>query len=252
MTDTANAIARVAVPQGKVACFWLGQAGFVFKTSGGVLIAVDPYFSDCCNRYFGFRRITPAVMRATDVEFDYLFASHAHFDHFDPDSVPLMMQNGRTKLICASDCATECGRLGIDGKNVVFLKEGEVFCEGEISAEAVSCDHGSLAPLAVGFLFGIAGKKIYFTGDTSFREDYFTDPRRSRADLLILPINGAFGNLNEEEAVRAACLLRPKAVIPCHFWNFKEHGGDPQKFYVRAQEEKLNAPLIPMGEYLLF
>ena len=39
MTDTANAIARVAVPQGKVACFWLGQAGFVFKTPGGVLIA---------------------------------------------------------------------------------------------------------------------------------------------------------------------------------------------------------------------
>lgn len=31
---------------GKVALFWLGQAGFLLKTASGQIIAIDPYFSD--------------------------------------------------------------------------------------------------------------------------------------------------------------------------------------------------------------
>ena len=37
-------------------CF-LGQAGFIFKTPDHQLIAVDPYLSNCCERYFGFKSL---------------------------------------------------------------------------------------------------------------------------------------------------------------------------------------------------
>ena len=48
--------------------------------------------------------------------------------------------------------------------------------------------------------------------------------------MLILPINGAFGNLNSEEAAKVVSILKPKLAVPCHYWNFAEHGGDPQRF----------------------
>ena len=38
---------RNTVPGEKeIALFWLGQAGFLIKTSSGHTIAIDPYFSD--------------------------------------------------------------------------------------------------------------------------------------------------------------------------------------------------------------
>ena len=244
-------IENLIVPEGKIACFWLGQAGFVFKAPDGKKIAVDPYFSDCCERYFGFKRIMPPVMNADDVEFDYLFVSHAHYDHFDPDSVPLMLQNGRTIGVLALDCKEECTRLGIKTEGVTFIKTDEKFKDGKISVKAVKCDHGSLAPHAVGFLFELSGKKIYFTGDTANNPDCFSSPELHSADLLILPINGAFGNLNETEAATVAGTLGAKNVLPCHFWNFKEHGGEPEKFFEAAGKNGINAKLLAIGDYLL-
>ena len=249
MLSTARQIENLFVPEGKIACFWLGQAGFVFKTPDGETIAVDPYFSDCCNRYFGFKRIMPPVMAADETEFDYLFVSHSHYDHFDPDSVPLLLQSGRTKAFFASDCKPECERLGIPDGRVTFVKEGDVFDFGRVKAKAVKCDHGSLAPLAVGFLFDFCGKKIYFTGDTSDNPECFGDPELQGADLLILPVNGAFGNLNETEAADVAARLKGKEILPCHFWNFKEHGGDPEKFFKAAREKRINARLLAIGDH---
>ena len=45
-----------------------------------------------------------------------------------------------------------------------------------------------------------------------------------------MPINGAFGNLNEREGAVAAGIIKPKLTIPCHYWNFAEHGGNPRLF----------------------
>ena len=67
---------------------------------------------------------------------------------------------------------------------------------------------------------------------------------------MIMPINGAFGNMNEVEGAKAANLVKPKITIPCHFWNFAEHGGNP---YIFAKEMKekyvdLNYILMRVGE----
>ena len=58
---------------------------------------------------------------------------------------------------------------------------------------------------------------------------------------MILPINGEYGNLNEVEGARAVGVVKPKLAIPCHYWNFAEHGGNPNTF---AQQMKSNCPEI--------
>ena len=229
MNRFSDSVINAKVPSGKVGVFWAGQAGYVIKTHSGKLIGLDLYLSDCCNRYCGFKRIMPYLFDVNDFEFDLLLASHAHYDHFDVDSVPALMQNGKTELICANDVKVECERLSLSD-NVTYVKCDDVIVRDEITVKAVPCDHGADTPDAVGFLINIDSKTIYFAGDTSYREDYLQNIEIQNTDLLILPINGAFGNLNEEQASLVASVLNPNLTVPCHFWNFGEHGGNPAVF----------------------
>lgn len=229
MKSFSEAVNSIFIPPDRVAVFWAGQAGYVIKTHSGKLIGLDLYLSDCCNRYFGFKRIMPYLFDANDFVFDIILASHSHYDHFDIDAVPLLLQNGVTEMICAKDVAQECERLNLTQK-ITYLKCGEKVERDEIIIKAIPCDHGKETPYAVGFLITIGRKTICFTGDTSYRADFLENDEIKNADLLILPINGAFGNLNEKQAALVSAALKPKLTVPCHFWNFGEHGGNPAVF----------------------
>lgn len=227
---TAQRIAHRTVQPGQVAVFWLGQAGFIFKDETGLLTAVDLYLSDCCYRHFGMRRIMPPVLSPNELELDILIATHAHYDHFDPDSVPWLMAGNRTRLVTAVDALPLCEQLRLPMERVIPLRTGDHIMLGSVEIEAVDCDHGESTPDAIGLLLTIGGKRIYVTGDTCFHPEWLDRASLQNLDLLILPINGAYGNLNEEEAARVAAGLQPRLTQPCHFWNFVEHGGNPQVF----------------------
>ena len=108
MTSFATKVMTTKVDGGNVGVFFLGQAGFLLITADGRLVAIDPYLSNCCERYFGFKRLMPKILEPDDLVLDTLLISHAHYDHFDPDSVPVLMSNGRTQMVAAKDVAVEC------------------------------------------------------------------------------------------------------------------------------------------------
>lgn len=241
------------IPKGQIAVFWLGQAGFIFKTPDGTLIAVDPYLSNCCYRYFGFKRLMPTMLEPNDIVFDAVIASHAHYDHFDVDAMPTLLSNGHTHLFTALDGREECDRLHLNQSQITYLKCDDIIDFMDFRIQAVPCDHGKLALYALGLLLTFRNKTIYFTGDTAFRPDLFKNPLLHNTDLLILPINGMFGNMNESEAAAAALKLSPKMTVPCHFWNFAEHGGNPGEFAKKMKEATPNIPytLMQMGGMIL-
>lgn len=252
MKELAVNILGMHVPENRVGVFFLGQAGFVLKTPESRLIMIDPYLSDCCNRYFGFKRLMPFVLDAGDLAVDYLISSHAHYDHFDVDSVPTLMANGKTEFFGALDTKPECERLNLKDR-LNFLAVGDTVERPEMKLTAVNCDHGKDTPYAIGLLLETAGKKIYFMGDTCFRDDWYSDPAIMNPDLLILPINGAYGNLNEKEAAKVVTLLKPKTAVPCHYWNFAIHGGSPI-YFLNAMEEldpAQSISLMRQGEGIL-
>lgn len=217
-----------------------GQAGFILQTEDGYKVGIDLYLSDCCNRYFGLKRLMPYIFNPMELELDLLIATHAHYDHFDPDSIPLMMGNGRTELLCACDCKEEAEKLSLDESRIAYLKTGDVFRNDRIAIKAMPCDHGDEAPEAIGLLIEADGKRIYIAGDTCYREDYFENKALSGADVFIMPINGAFGNLNETEGAKAAGMIKAKLTIPCHFWNFAAHFGSPHLFMEEMDEHYPN------------
>src|SRR4030095_10924924 len=78
------------VPAGQVIAWWLGGAGFIFKTSTGTQLYVDPYLSDVVNDIFGQARAFPTPLRAGQARPHVLICTHWHEDHLDPGSIPVI------------------------------------------------------------------------------------------------------------------------------------------------------------------
>ena len=70
---------------------------------------------------------------------------------------------------------------------------------------------------AIGFEINLDGKKIVNLGDTLLHEKEWQSI--IEPDVLMIPIGGtvAHNTMNEEEAVQAVKIMRPKLVIPCHY-----------------------------------
>jgi L-ascorbate 6-phosphate lactonase len=234
--DLAFRIASTRVKKGEIAIFWLGQAGFVIKDSEDRVIAIDPYLSDCCERAFGFKRMIPKLIEPGDLDLDLLITSHDHFDHFDIDAVPLLMANGKTKLLGSIAAINKAKEIGIDQGRITSMKPGDIMELEGITVNAVYADHGELAPDALGIVLDLSGIKIYYAADTAYNPEVVKTARQVKPDIIIVPINGQYGNLNSEEAAMLARDSGAKVAVPCHFWTFIIHRGDPQEFEVTMKK----------------
>lgn len=255
--DFVKLVKETQPAQGQVALFWLGQAGFLIKTASGRTIAIDPYFTDHV-RYtlndIGFKRLTPALCGADEIEFDVLLISHEHGDHFDTEAIGPMMANGKTQVYTNAPSAAGMEKMGLDMDRIHVLKKGEkVDLLGECCLLPVDCDHGELAPEALGFMMDFGHARIYYAGDTALTYDRLTVPMEMKPEVAILPINGAFGNLDGYQAAEYAGKLGAKKCVPCHFWTFPLHHGDPQQIIDSIGEKAPDCELniLCQGEFIL-
>lgn len=220
---------------GETHLFSVGQAGYIIKSRSGQLLAHDLYLSECVERVegnVGFKRLLPKILGAFELEFDCIITSHPHLDHFDMDAVPQMMSNSKTRLFASLECKREVNKLNMLEDNVVYVKPNDTYEIGDFKLDFVNCDHGTGAPDAVGVIVTVDDKKIYFAGDTCLRLDRVEEYcEKVPFDVMIAPINGAFGNLNEMECAMLCEAIQPKLVIPSHYGMFASHGGNPGMFY---------------------
>ncbi len=230
--DFVRKFAQCRPQPGHAQLFWLGQAGFLIKTHDGRTLAIDPYFTDSVlhsEKNIGFKRLTPPVCEAGDIPFDALLISHEHGDHFDAEAIADMMKNGFTQVYTNRPVAESMAKMGLDMNRVHVLFKGGKVDLGFCTLLPVDCDHGSLAPEALGFILDFGFTRVYYAGDTALTYDRLTVPMQIKPEIAILPINGAFGNLNGYEAAEYAGRLGCKICVPCHFWTFPLHHGDPQQ-----------------------
>ncbi|MCI9535183.1 MAG: MBL fold metallo-hydrolase [Lachnospiraceae bacterium] len=239
---------------GQTHIFAVGQAGYIIKSAEGCLLAIDLYLSECVERFEGhkgFKRLLPQILNPYELEFDYIVCTHAHLDHFDVDAVPGMISNGRTKLLCSVNCAELIKQLQMKyhENQIVYVKPGDECNAGDFHIHFVNCDHGVAAPDAFGVDINVDGKRIYDTGDTCLRLDRIHEIITTGAvDMLIAPINGTYGNLNEEECCCLAKALQPSITVPCHYGMFASHHGDVGRFYHLMTEKGLPMLLMRQGE----
>jgi L-ascorbate 6-phosphate lactonase len=250
----AEKIRNLNVKSGEVVLFYLAQAGFCIKTPKGTLVGIDLYLSDCCERMFGFKRLIPALVKPDELSLDILAATHSHVDHLDPDALDIFAKNPKTFFVGAQDCRELYEKAGIAKSQIATLKEGEEISVKDIRFRAIYADHGDLAPEAIGLLMQIGDLTVYHTGDTSLQpEKILASLGRVQIDVMIVPINGAFGNVNEKEACQLAAAIKPNTVIAAHFGMFEVHGGDPVEFLrmARTLPVGIEPVVIENGEHFI-
>ncbi|GKG75524.1 MBL fold metallo-hydrolase [Parabacteroides sp. AM58-2XD] len=232
--------------------FSMGQAGYIIKNKQGETLGIDLYLTECVEPvegHDGYHRLLPQIVNAKDLKLDIIIATHFHRDHFDIDAMFDLMANGKTHLFCACDCRKDVKQLGIDERRVTYVKPGDHYVAGNFDIHFIHSDHGEGAPEEVGILLTVDGKNILEVGDTSlhldWKEEYLS---AGPIDVLIAPINGAYGNLNEQEATELAKCLQPGITIPSHFGMFPSHGGNSGLFIEKMRNEKLPYKILTMGE----
>ena len=234
-----------------------GQAGFLLESCSGQKLGIDLYLSDCVETvegHCGFHRLQPRIYHPETLDLDIIIATHFHRDHFDIDAIPGMMENGHTVLLCAEDCMEDVHNLGIDRTRVRFVRPGDQLAVGDFQITFIPCDHGEGAPLAVGVIVRVDGKTILEVGDTCLHLDWTPEYLSEGVpDVLIAPINGMYGNLNEKEHILLTRSLHPKLSVPCHFGMFASHGGNPGLWKELMDETLPHQPykLFTLGETII-
>lgn len=244
MNTLAAEIQSARVPQGGVALWWLAQAGFVFKSGSGTILYVDPYLSNAVESAFGFKRLSLAPIAAEDVRADWILSSHEHLDHLDTDAVPIIARNNPAcRFAGSAGCVDAYHQMGIAMDRFSLLEAGERYSLGGVEVTCARSDHGDLSPTALSLLFDFGKVRVLFTGDTAFNLPLIQPLIDLQPDILLTCINGRFGNLDAEEAAELTAKASPRLVVPCHFWMFKEHNGDPEAF---VQACARRCPSVPV------
>ncbi|HOS93603.1 MAG TPA: MBL fold metallo-hydrolase [Armatimonadota bacterium] len=235
MTALALEIRDTIVEPRTLAIWYLAQAGFCIKTSMGTRVVIDAYLSDYCGREFGFKRMIPAVIAPDDLRADVLISTHSHGDHLDPDALEAFAAHPATQFIGSADCESVYVERGVAPDRYTLLRPGDETVIRDVAVRATYADHGELCPEAIGVTIAAEGLRIYNVGDSALRPEEMLRTVEGPVDVMIAPINGAFGNLDAFEACQLGARVRPRLLIAAHFWMFIEHGGDPGRFLEEAR-----------------
>lgn len=232
MVNLQQDLAQSPVPPGGVRLYWLGQAGFAFRTTTGQRIFLDPYLSDACERLHGFRRLSLPALTAEEVTADWVILTHEHTDHLDPDAIPeIARRNPACCFAGPAGCQEGLERAGVTAARRVVLEANRRHDLGDLVVHTVPADHGDLSPTALALVLEFGDVRIMATGDTSWRPALFKPLCDLKPDVLLPAINGGFGNMSHIDAAMLTAQVQPRLAIPCHFWTLAEQGaGDPAGF----------------------
>lgn len=245
MIKVKNAIQETVVPAGGFALWWLAQAGFVLKTHQGTVAYIDPYLSNVVEKVFGFKRLSLPPLEAEEVAADFLFCSHEHLDHMDVESLPVIAANNPgCRFAGPVSCAPDFAKMGIVPPRFTLLEYGAKYVFNDLLLKTARADHGEISLSALSLSVDAGGTKVLFTGDTCLNIPWMQCLLDEKPDVFVPCINGRFGNLDAVQAAELTGLAAPRAVVPCHFWMFKEHNGDPESFVQACSTRCPDVPVV--------
>ena len=222
------------VPKKSVGIWWLGQNGYIFKSSEGTLASVDLYLSDSCGPIcpeVNLYRQVPILIRPEDVQVHLFTCTHNHQDHTDPETIRNLHHKDTMEFVGPPPSCDVFRAEGIEKGRIVTAWPDCVTGYKDITVRgtfALPTDDSDLNHMGFVFEFGI-GPKIYVTGDTDFSELLYSAGKH-KPDLVITCINGGFNNLSHWEAAELVRTIKPKAAIPCHYDMFPDNSVDPKQF----------------------
>ena len=242
-------------PPDTLAIWFLGQNGFILKSSTGPLIGIDLYLTNSCASAFAhlpFRldRQLPVFIEPEDLDIDLFITTHSHRDHADPETIEGVNKSGALFIGPFDSCRLyrECG---VPEQNIRLIHPGEILqFENSVAVEgtfALPTDGTDLNHTGTLLRFS-DGTTFYNTGDTAYAER-LAALLPVDVDICAICINGGFHNLSAMEAARIVQAIHPRVVIPCHYDMMINNVGSPAMLKVAMNLVGSNAFFKSMPYY---
>jgi len=188
------------------------------------------------------------VVDIKEIKADYIFVSHAHFDHM-ADAVAIANQTNAT-VISNYEMASWFGKNGV--KNAQPLNPGGTYSSDFGRAKCVNAIHssslsdGTYGGSAGGFVVESADGSFYYSGDTALMLDMKLISETTKLKFAILCIGGTL-TMDIDDAIRAAGFLQCKDVMGVHYDTFPhikiDHAAANEKF----RSKGMTLHLLPIG-----
>lgn len=154
-------------------------------------------------------------LKAFETDFvDYVFISHDHLDHADPETIAgIISANPNVKFVCGSAIADNISGYGV--KNLTPLDNNSSVVCTEFSVRIIPAAHEEIHfdengnPAECGFVFDFGGLHLYHSGDSLVYDGLCDEVRDT--DIMLLPVNGngffrraddIMGNMDTFDAAR--------------------------------------------------
>ena len=246
--------------------------------SGNKKLAIDPGAM-----FFYFFRLTTTIPKTEWKDITHIFVTHGDIDHYwhtdrmaEVSDAPIICNKTMVRTIQGKNLI-----LGPRDKGVAFttpIKKPHTISIDEtiqldgMSITGIRATHGSLTlklgPFsktfhpgpeervgwgAIGFNIQLDGKSIVNLGDTLLHEKEWSNIRNP--DVLMIPIGGKtiHNTMDEEEALQAVGIMKPKLVIPCHyncpaFFSKNYNPADEKMFQEEVEKMGITCRILHRGD----
>jgi L-ascorbate 6-phosphate lactonase len=236
---------EINLPPAKATLWFLGQAGYVIQTRE-LSVVIDPYLTDSVAEVTPeFGRIFPPPMVPEELQADIFIVTHNHGDHLDPQTILRYQHKQDTNFIAPRLAARRLAELGVPLANLIQLNAGEELALKGITIKGVfALPTGPDVLDTTGYLLTFPnGRSVYHTSDTGF-VPLVLQAAPKNVDVLLVPINGKWGNLTIEQAVELTAAVNPRYVLPNHFDLMALNSENPETFQWFCRQRRLETQCI--------
>ncbi len=216
-----------------------GHSTIHLTTDNQVRIIIDPFISDNV-------LATPLLKNPEFLaRIDVALVSHAHLDHAGGVADVVKVNPGIT-VVCHQDLSPVMRNAG--ATNIVSLDISGTYVFKGVAITMVSAAHGGAygwterkyGGVAAGYVLRLeSGFKVYYAGDTGLSADMkLIVGEYLKPDLAILPVGGLLTMDPEQAAYAAGEFIKPRIVIPTHYYPGPEGYPDARSASQRPEVAK--------------
>ena len=256
MSELMHLVRETEVPDRAIGIWWLGQAGYILKTSSGKVIFIDAYLSGKLEGDpHDWVRSYPPPLQPADVECDIYIATHNHDDHNDVTAICEMDPDKIGMFVGPRNVIRALRNLGVPEDKLTLADAGDEATVAGVNLLGTFCIPNDPHALdSAGYLIRTEdGLAVYHSGDTGFHPFLYYLARHP-IDVMLVCINGKLGNMGIEGAAELTRYLRPKLVIPNHYDMFACNAADPWEFVMRMNGSGSEPPakVLEVGEGFVY